>query len=108
MRRDCDCPAGENTKAEKLLGYTASQRQRIKALQTLGLSEEDFDTCRAILLSSLGPSAFWSGGNDELTGTTGKGEGEEAWPLAAQHKSRYRGEALHHALVNLCPFLHDV
>lgn len=42
------------TKEEQLLGYSASQRQRIKALHTLGLTEATFDRCRAVFLSSLG------------------------------------------------------
>lgn len=49
------------TKEEQLLGYTTHQRQRIKALQTLGLTDEAFEKCRAIMLSSLGPSAFGFG-----------------------------------------------
>ncbi|CAN0564498.1 unnamed protein product, partial [Laminaria digitata] len=49
------------TKEEKLLGYTAYQRKRMKAFQILGIKEEAFERCRAVMLSSLGPSAFGYG-----------------------------------------------
>lgn len=65
------------TKEEQLLGYTAQQRQRLKALHILGLTEEVFERCRAIMLSSLGPSAF--GGDDEEKAQWAAKAAEKDW-----------------------------
>ncbi|CAM9551475.1 unnamed protein product, partial [Choristocarpus tenellus] len=45
-------------KEERLLGYTREQRQRMKALTTLGITEHLFQEGIAQRLGSLGPSAF--------------------------------------------------
>lgn len=66
------------TKEEQLLGYTVHQRQRIKALQILGLTEESFERGRAAMLSSLGPSAFGFN-SDETAAWAAKAEAEEGW-----------------------------
>ncbi len=47
-------PAPENTKEEKLTGYTMAQIKRAKAVNVLGTTEEDVDNDRAMKLSSLG------------------------------------------------------
>lgn len=66
------------TKEEQLLGYTSEQRQRMKALHTLGLTEAAFDKCRAIMLSSLGPSAFGVDA-DETAASAARAAKEEEW-----------------------------
>ena len=66
------------TKEEQLLGYSSQQRQRMKALQILGLTEESFDRCRAVMLSSLGPSAFGYTA-DETAKSAARAEAEEGW-----------------------------
>lgn len=61
------------TKEEQLLGYNVHQRQRMKALQILGLTEESFERSRAVMLSSLGPSAFGYNA-DDAAAWAGKGD----------------------------------
>lgn len=66
------------TKEEQLLGYSSQERQRVKALQILGLTEESFERCRAVMLSSLGPSAFGYTA-DETAKSAARAEAEEGW-----------------------------
>lgn len=78
------------TKEEQLLGYTAHQRQRIKALQILGLTEESFERCRAVMLSSLGPSAFGYN-TDETAASVASAEAEEGWRPMDKFRKKYVG-----------------
>ncbi|CAM9130835.1 unnamed protein product [Ectocarpus sp. 4 AP-2014] len=75
------------TKEEQLLGYTSQQRQRMKALHILGLTEESFDRCRAVMLSSLGPSAFGYSA-DETAASAVSAEAEEGWTPGDKFRRR--------------------
>lgn len=102
--RDCDHLSRKCSKEEKLLGYTASQRQRVKALDTLGLSERDFEKCRAVLLSSLGPSALGSGSAGVARPSIGSEDEEQCQAL--QEKAHRKTEALHHVFMSMTPCAH--
>ncbi|CBN75317.1 conserved unknown protein [Ectocarpus siliculosus] len=75
------------TKEEQLLGYNSQQRQRMKALHILGLTEESFDRCRAVMLSSLGPSAFGYSA-DETAASAVSAEAEEGWTPGDKFRRR--------------------
>lgn len=108
------------TKEEQLLGYTSHQRQRMKALQILGLTEESFERCRAVMLSSLGPSAF--GYNvDETAKSAARAEAEEGWTPGDKFNRKgpgqhFGGDGHHSNLLrmptfggsnNRCPCVHS-
>lgn len=67
------------TKEEQLLGYSTIQRQRMKALHTLGLTEEGFEKCRTVILASLGPSAFGFGVEETAAAVARAAEGGDNW-----------------------------
>lgn len=75
------------TKEEQLLGYNSQQRQRMKALHILGLTEESFDRCRAVMLSSLGPSAFGYS-TDETAASAASAAAEEDWTPGDKFRRR--------------------
>ncbi|CAN0337449.1 unnamed protein product, partial [Hapterophycus canaliculatus] len=79
------------TKEEQLLGYNAQQRQRLKALHILGLTEESFDRCRAVMLSSLGPSAFGYS-TDETAKSAARAEAEQSWTPGDKFRIRGHGK----------------
>ena len=76
------------SKEEQLLGYTASQRQRMKALHTLGLTEESFERCRALMLSSLGPTAFGTD-VDKTAENAARAAEEEGWTPSTKTRRWY-------------------
>lgn len=78
------------TKEERLLGYNVHQRQRMKALQILGLTEESFERGRAAMLSSLGPSAFGNSA-DETAAWAARAEAEEGWRPADKFRRKGPG-----------------
>lgn len=78
-----------STKEEQLLGYTAADRQRIKALHTLGLTEGGLDKCRSVLLSSLGHTENME--NTAVMVATAA-DAEEGWTPADSWR-KYSGSA---------------
>lgn len=98
------------TKEEQLLGYTLVQRQRMKALHILGLTEESFERCRAVMLSSLGPSAFGYTA-DETAKSAARAEAEEGWTPGDKFRRKGPGQdggGLHSNLLRMPTFGHHI